>query len=235
MDRRRRGPGCAAWLLLALILLGAVGAGLGWIYVKRYMPTYELADKSRIFGVSGDETALILNNELQDETGLYSDGQVYLPIDWVNEHLNQRFYWDAGEELLVRVMQDSVSVDPETHKLLRPKVFFSYGVFEDTRTPREERNVRIAEHPELPEIGRRTIRYSDIDYNRHLNNAVYPDIAMDVVPDAWRERPYTGMQIDYVSEALLGEELTLRGGETENGYLVQGYHARGLSFSMLLR
>ena len=43
------------------------------------------------------------------------------------------------------------------------------------------------------------------------------------------------MQIDYVSEALLGEELALRGGETENGYLVQGYHARGLSFSMLLR
>lgn len=149
------------------------------------------------------------------------------------------FYRDyelwAGEELLVRVMQDSVSVDPETHKLLRPKVFFSYGVFEDTRTPREERNVRIAEHPELPEIGRRPIRYSDIDYNHHLNNAVYADIAMDVVPDAWRERPYTGMQIDYVSEALLGEELTLRGGETENGYLVQGYHARGLSFSMLLR
>ena len=108
MDRRRRGPGCAAWLLLALILLGAVGAGLGWIYVKRYMPTYELADKSRIFGVSGDETALILNNELQDETGLYSDGQVYLPIDWVNEHLNQRFYWDAGEELLVYALPDTI-------------------------------------------------------------------------------------------------------------------------------
>ena len=31
-------------------------------------------------------------------------------------------FW-AGEELLIRVMQTSVSVDPAEHKILRPKVF----------------------------------------------------------------------------------------------------------------
>ena len=84
MDGRRRGPGCAVWLLLAVVLLGAIAGGLGWIYVKKYMPTSELADKSQIFGVSGDQVALILDNELQEEQGIYADGQVYLPVEWVN-------------------------------------------------------------------------------------------------------------------------------------------------------
>ena len=45
--------------------------------------------------------ALILDNQVQEEKGIYEDGQVYLPVDWVNEHLNERFYWDEGEQLLV--------------------------------------------------------------------------------------------------------------------------------------
>ncbi len=108
MDRRRRGSGCAVGVLLALLLLAAAGAVLGWIYVKRYMPTYEMADKSQIFGVNGNEVALILDNQLQEDKGLYEDGQIYLPVGWVNDHLNQRFYWDAGEELLVYALPDTI-------------------------------------------------------------------------------------------------------------------------------
>ena len=124
MDGRRRGPGCAVWLLLAVVLLGAIAGGLGWIYVKKYMPTSELADKSQIFGVSGEQVALILDNELQEEQGIYADGQVYLPVEWVNSHLNQRFYWDAGEELLVYALPDTIvyadaSTEGESGPLLR--------------------------------------------------------------------------------------------------------------------
>ena len=108
MDRRRQGPGCAVWVLLTLLLLAAAGAGLGWIYVTRYMPTSELADKSRIFGVSGDRVALILDNTIQEEQGIYEDGQIYLPVGWVNDYLNQRFYWDEGEKLLVYALPDTI-------------------------------------------------------------------------------------------------------------------------------
>ena len=45
---------------------------------------------------------------MQEEKGIYEDGQVYLPVDWVNEHLNERFYWDEGEQLLVYALPESI-------------------------------------------------------------------------------------------------------------------------------
>ena len=51
---------------------------------------------------------MLLDNELQEEKGIYEDGQVYLPVDWVNQHLNQRFYWDEGEKLLVYTLPESI-------------------------------------------------------------------------------------------------------------------------------
>ena len=142
-------------------------------------------------------------------------------------------FW-SGEELLIRVMQTSVSVDPVEHKILRPKVFLSQGVFFDEKVPREEKIDKLAPQ-ELPQLGVREIRYSDVDYNHHLNNTIYGDITMDYLPESLREKQFSYEQIDYVSEALLGEELVIRGGETAEGFLVQGYHERGLSFSALLR
>ena len=142
-------------------------------------------------------------------------------------------FW-SGEELLIRVMQTSVSVDPVEHKILRPKVFLSQGVFFDEKVPREEKIDKITPQ-ELPQLGVREIRYSDVDYNHHLNNTIYGDIAMDFLPEALREKQFAYEQIDYVSEALLGETLRICGGEFDGGYLVQGYHERGLSFSALMR
>lgn len=108
MGRRRKGHGCGITVLVLLLLMIMAGAGLGWIYVKKYMPSSELADKSKVFGIKSGQVALILDNELQEEKGIYEDGQVYMPVAWVNEHLNQRFYWDEGEKLLVYALPDSI-------------------------------------------------------------------------------------------------------------------------------
>lgn len=71
-------------------LMAAGGAG-GYIYMRKYMPSDELSDKAKVFGIKGSQVALLLDNELQEEKGIYEDGQVYLPVGWVNEYLNQRF------------------------------------------------------------------------------------------------------------------------------------------------
>ena len=68
----------------------------------------ELADKAELFQVRGDEVAIILNNELQDEKGIYEDGQVYLPVSWVNKAVNERFYWDQTEQLLVYTLPEEI-------------------------------------------------------------------------------------------------------------------------------
>ena len=108
MSRRRKGHGCGITVLVLLFIFILAGGGLGVLFAKKYMPSNELADKSRIFGIKDGQVALILDNQVQEEKGIYEGGQVYLPVDWVNEHLNQRFYWDEGEKLLVYALPDSI-------------------------------------------------------------------------------------------------------------------------------
>ena len=108
MGRRRKGHGCAVTILVLMLLLMAAGGAGGYIYIRKYMPTSELSDKTKVFGIKGSQVALLLDNELQEEKGIYEDGQVYLPVGWVNEYLNQRFYWDEGEKLLVYALPESI-------------------------------------------------------------------------------------------------------------------------------
>ena len=108
MGRRRKGHGCAVTVLVLMLLLMAAGGAGGYIYMRKYMPSDELSDNAKVFGIKGSQVALLLDNELQEEKGIYEDGQVYLPVGWVNEYLNQRFYWDEGEKLLVYALPESI-------------------------------------------------------------------------------------------------------------------------------
>ena len=108
MGRRRKGHGCAVTVLVLMLLLMAAGGAGGYIYMRKYMPSDELSDKAKVFGIKGSQVALLLDNELQEEKGIYEDEQVYLPVGWVNEYLNQRFYWDEGEKLLVYALPESI-------------------------------------------------------------------------------------------------------------------------------
>ena len=81
-------------------------------------------------------------------------------------------------------------------------------------------------------MGERPIYYSDLDFNHHLNNAVYGDVLMDFLPAEMRRQPLRKIQISYISESNLGETLKIYGGPTEGGgFFLYGDHERGLSFS----
>ena len=74
------------------------------------MPTKERADLAEVYDVSGDETAILYNYERQEQTGIYENGQTYLPVSWVNDHINERFYWDSTEDLLVYALRTRSSM-----------------------------------------------------------------------------------------------------------------------------
>ena len=101
---RKAIPVLAALGLIAVVVLGAVGV----TFIQRYTPSKEAADLSEIWNVEGNEIALLYNYELQETKGLYENGESYLPISWVNEHINKRFYWDEGEQLLVYALPDQI-------------------------------------------------------------------------------------------------------------------------------
>ena len=145
MSRRRKGHGCGITALVLLFIFILAGGGLGVLFAKKYIPSNELADKSRIFGIKDGQVALILDNQVQEEKGIYEDGQVYLPVNWVNEHLNERFYWDEGEKLLVYALPESIVYADEStrgekgplFKVTQDGMYLSLGVvvnYTDIRT-----------------------------------------------------------------------------------------------------
>ena len=99
---------------VGLIILIAAGFA-GFQVIERYIPTKERADLAKVYDVSGDEIAILYNYELQAQTGIYENGQTYLPVSWVNAYINERFYWDRTEALLVYALPDQiVYADAET-------------------------------------------------------------------------------------------------------------------------
>jgi acyl-CoA thioesterase FadM len=73
---------------------------------------------------------------------------------------------------------------------------------------------------EFTVVDAHTVRYSDVDVNNHMNNTRYPDMLRDCIPHIDGLR-ITGIQIHYVSEALLGDTLTVSRAEAEeNGHPV---------------
>ena len=102
--KKKAAPGLAA---LGLILL-VTAIFFGVRFLERYIPSKEQADIAELLGVKGDEVALYLNEDLQEAKGLYLQEQTYLPIEWVNDMLNERFYWDSNENLLVYALPDSI-------------------------------------------------------------------------------------------------------------------------------
>ena len=79
---------------------------------------------------------------------------------------------------------------------------------------------------ELCEVGKRTILYSDIDYNMHMNNTRYPDMLCDYMPIETTGR-ITGMTLSYLREAAYGDTLTVLRGEGEGCYYFKTVSSTG--------
>ncbi len=94
-------------VVVALLVL-ILGGVIGYRWLGQYIPTREQADMAGELNLSGEETAIFYNNELMEPRAIARDGQIYLPIDWVNERLNEKFYWDDVEKMLVYTLPDAV-------------------------------------------------------------------------------------------------------------------------------
>lgn len=101
-------------VLLTIILLGGIAAGI-FCFLK-FVPTKKQADQKTWFQAEGDQVAIFLDNELvKGVHGRSVDGEIYLPLTWVNENLNERFYWDqAGKQLIYALPETIVYADAGT-------------------------------------------------------------------------------------------------------------------------
>lgn len=138
------------------------------------------------------------------------------------------FDFYCGEEHLAEILQASVVVSTQEHKLLRPKAFLDYGVGAGENTGQKLDRMNLPK--EMPIVGEREVRYSDLDYNGHVNNSVYSDIFCDYVPGSMHGRALREFQIHYVMESREGEVLQIQREEQDGLLLMRGVNPRGISF-----
>lgn len=87
----------AVGLIVIFIVIGLLTGIL-----EKYSYSREKADLYEYFGITGgEEAAIILNDEIAETKAIYRDGQCYLPIGFVNENINNHFYYDMTEGLVL--------------------------------------------------------------------------------------------------------------------------------------
>ena len=111
-------------VLLAVLLLAVIVALISLIsrVVEKYTPSDERVDTAEYFGISGEnEMVLVMQDELLEEKGLLENGTAYLSYEAVKTWLNNRFYWDSSENLMLYTTpEDVIRLQQERHLTLYP-------------------------------------------------------------------------------------------------------------------
>ncbi len=124
-------------------------------------------------------------------------------------------------ELAVSMQSGWVLASPNTRKIYKPSHY-------DFNMPQDEEREFLAppigkiSYQELNMLGTRQVRITDLDENGHVYNAVYSDMACDVLPVEQFERDIDVFRINYVSEAVLGDNIEMLGYQEEDRNVIVG-------------
>ena len=113
-------------------------------------------------------------------------------------------------EMIALAVSHWALVDIHEKKMLRTTDFkrdFPYGELPDESLL--PKRVRIPADLGMEDAGSRTIVYSDLDFNRHMNNTRYPDMICDYLPDM-AGKWVSSLSLSYLREAAFGDTLTVR-------------------------
>lgn len=97
-------------IVFFIITVGIITALLLW---KKYGPSKEQADLNQYYGITNEsQLAVIVNNEVLEPGAMISEGKAYVEYSIVRDYINERFYWDPNENILLYSLpNDIISVD----------------------------------------------------------------------------------------------------------------------------
>lgn len=97
-------------VVLAIVLIIIIGCvSFGGMIIDKYSYSKERADLFAYYemGAEGD-VAIILQNEMIEDRARLIDGVYYFDINTVHKYLNERFYEDKGEGLLLYTLPEDI-------------------------------------------------------------------------------------------------------------------------------
>ena len=98
----------AAVFIVGVILIAGIS-----LLVKKYSPSKERVNLNSYYNVQNEEDmAIVVDNQRLEDVAKNWEGHVYLEYQTVHDYLNERFYWDANENILRYVTPtDVISVN----------------------------------------------------------------------------------------------------------------------------
>ena len=92
----------------------------------------------------------------------------------------------------------------------------------ETPLPRAPKAVPLTHQTEF------TVPYTYVDLNQHMNNVRYLDLAENTIPSDAHDHPLKSLEIEYSSEARLGQTIRVEWGKLGGAYFVVGEDERRL-------
>lgn len=131
------------------------------------------------------------------------------------------FAFFAGEKPVGEARSMWVTLDPETHRILRPSAFAAAEGYLHT--------ARGELFEPLPKLSCDTARphhvhsvcYSDLDINNHVNNVKAVDLIADALDLQKQPGFVSSLQVNYTAETAFGEQLALSCGTVEGARYVR--------------
>lgn len=103
--RKRRKQVIKMRISIFIILIVAVIVGA--FLIKKYSPSKEQANLNEYYGIaSEDQLAVIIDDKIVGAAGRIVDGKPYIEYSVVRDHLNERFYVDSNENVLLYTLAD---------------------------------------------------------------------------------------------------------------------------------
>lgn len=133
--RRRRRNLILRLVSLVVLLVIAAGGALFW---QKYGPSKEEADLKEYYGLENEnDIAVVINNEVirKEEggapVGKLIDGQPYVEYSVVRHYINERFYWDPNESIMLYTLPGgnvSVTVGSKEYTEINEKKSENYVI-----------------------------------------------------------------------------------------------------------
>lgn len=97
-------------VVLAIVLILVIGCvSFGSVILEKYSYSDERADLAAYYAINAaDDVAIVLQNEIIEERAKLIEGVYYLDIDTVHKYLNERFYEDKNENLLLYTLPEDI-------------------------------------------------------------------------------------------------------------------------------
>ncbi|MCB0805708.1 MAG: hypothetical protein KDC05_07895 [Bacteroidales bacterium] len=100
-------------------------------------------------------------------------------------------------------------VDGETHRPQKPEIVRHALPILNEKMALGEAASKIVIPENCESIDSRLVRFTDMDYNGHVNNAKYIEWAMDALSLNNLLRPFQNLLINFISEAVEGESVKI--------------------------